>query len=411
MPLPITPPIKPMLSKASDAIPVGDGWHYEPKWDGFRCIVFRDGDDVILTSRNERPFNRYFPELIEPLKQSLPDRCVVDGEIVLPSTIGEGLDFDALLQRIHPAESRVQRLALDTPASMVIFDILAIGDVSLVDEPLTIRLAHLRSALTDAQPPIYLCPSSTDPHIAHKWFGRFEGAGLDGIIAKRLEGKYTPDKRTLTKVKHERTAECVVAGYRVHKDGKGVGSMLLGLHDADGHLHHVGVTAAFTAAFRTALLAELEPYKHDALVDHPWAALGEPLGLAEDEVIATLRGWLEQGTLRRLGVVLRHHELGIAANAMTVFSLPRPEVDVEVDAAGMRLAAQPGVTLCYRRESAHRWPYTLYCMVHGRERGAVQRLIDQATRAAGLAGCPREVLFSTRRFKQTGSRYFAPEPS
>ena len=280
MPLPITPPIKPMLSKAADAIPVGDGWHYEPKWDGFRCIVFRDGDDVILTSRNERPFNRYFPELIDPLKRSLPNRCVVDGEIVLPSATGEGLDFDALLQRIHPAESRVRRLALDTPASMVIFDILAVDDMSLVNEPLADRLQHLRAALIGAQAPIYMCPSSTDPEIARMWFGRFEGAGLDGIIAKRLEGKYTPDKRTLTKVKHERTADCVVAGYRVHKDGKGVGSMLLGLHDTDGQLHHVGVTAAFTATFREALLTELEPLTHDALIGHPWAdwanGSGEP---------------------------------------------------------------------------------------------------------------------------------------
>ncbi len=260
-----------MLSKLAAEIPEGEGWHYEPKWDGFRCIVFRDGDDVVLSSRNERPFNRYFPEVVEALKESLPNRCVVDGEIVIASPVGDGLDFDSLLQRIHPAESRVQRLARETPASMVVFDILALDDLNLMDEPLNERLRHLHTALVNARPPIYLCPSSSDPALAHEWFNRFEGAGLDGVIAKRLSGVYTPDKRTLIKVKHERTAECVVAGYRIHKDGKGVGSLLLGLHDETGRLHHVGVTAAFTAAFRTALLGELEPLTHDALNGHPWA--------------------------------------------------------------------------------------------------------------------------------------------
>ena len=260
-----------MLSKAADEIPVGDGWHYEPKWDGFRCIVFRDHDDVVLTSRNERPFNRYFPEVIAALTQSLPDRCVVDGEIVIASPIGEGLDFDALLQRIHPAESRVQRLSQETPASMVIFDILAIDDRNLMDTPLAERLRVLHDVLANAEPPIYVCPSSTDPERAREWFTRFEGAGLDGVIAKRLSGVYTPGKRSLIKVKHERTAECVVAGYRIHKDGQGVGSLLLGLHDDEGRLHHVGVTAAFTAKFRTELLGELEPLTRDALLNHPWA--------------------------------------------------------------------------------------------------------------------------------------------
>ncbi len=267
-----------MLSKAADTIPVGDGWHYEPKWDGFRCIVFRDGDEVILHSRNERPFNRYFPELIEPLRRSLPERCVVDGEIVLPSADGEGLDFDALLQRIHPAESRVQRLAVETPTSFVAFDMLALDDHNLMDAPLSERLGHLRSVLADAAAPIYLSPSSADPEVAADWFHRFEGAGLDGIVAKRLTGLYTPDKRTLVKVKHERTAECVVAGYRIHKDGNGVGSLLLGLHDREDRLHHVGVTAAFTAKFRTELLAELEPLTHGALVDHPWAGWANAAG-------------------------------------------------------------------------------------------------------------------------------------
>ncbi len=260
-----------MLSKSADVIPEGAEWHYEPKWDGFRCIVFRDGDDIELTSRNERPFTRYFPELIEPLKQALPVACVVDGEIVVPSTAGEGLDFDALLQRIHPAESRVRRLAAETPASFVVFDILALDDTDLMNEPLSNRLLHLQRSLADAEPPIYLCPSSTNPDVARDWFVRFEGAGLDGVIAKRLGDVYTPDKRTLVKVKHTRTAECAVAGYRIHKDGKGVGSLLLGLFDSEGQLHHVGVTAAFTAKFRTELLAEMEPFTHDALGDHPWA--------------------------------------------------------------------------------------------------------------------------------------------
>ncbi len=260
-----------MLSKLTADIPVGQGWHYEPKWDGFRCIVFKDGDDVELASRNERPFTRYFPELLEPLKASLPSSCVIDGEIVLPSADGHGLDFDALLQRIHPAKSRVDRLAAETPACFVAFDILALGENNVMHLPLEQRLHHLRQALAAATHPVYLTPSSQDVDVARDWFHRFEGAGLDGIIAKRLSDVYTPDKRTLVKVKHSRTAECVVAGYRVHKDGKGVGSLLLGLYDADGALHHVGVTAAFTVKFRSELLDELAPLTHDALVDHPWA--------------------------------------------------------------------------------------------------------------------------------------------
>ncbi|MCU1396510.1 MAG: lig [Ilumatobacteraceae bacterium] len=260
-----------MLSKAVPEIPVGDGWHYEPKWDGFRCIVFRDGDWIELASRNEKPFTRYFPELIEPLKSSLPEQCVVDGEIVISSADGNGLDFDALLQRIHPAASRVKRLAAETPASFVAFDILAVGEQSLMDRPLSERLVHLETALAGAEPPIYLCPSSTDVDTAREWFTRFEGAGLDGVIGKRLTDVYTPDKRTLVKIKHHRTADCVVAGYRIHKDGKGVGSLLLGLFDGDGQLHHVGVTAAFTVKFRSELIDVLAPLLEDALVDHPWA--------------------------------------------------------------------------------------------------------------------------------------------
>jgi ATP-dependent DNA ligase len=273
--LPLQPPIAPMLAKAADTVPEGDGWLYEPKWDGFRCIVFRDGDDIELSSRNERPFTRYFPELLDPLRASLPDRCVVDGEIVIADANGHGLDFDALLQRIHPAESRVRRLAAETPASFVAFDLLALDDTTLLDRPLAERHAALRAALAGATPPVHLCPSSTDPAVAQRWFVEFEGAGLDGVIAKRLADPYTPDRRTLVKVKHTRTAECAVAGYRVHKDGKGVGSLLLGLHDADGRLHHVGVAASFTTKFRTELMQLLEPLRADAVVDHPWREWAE----------------------------------------------------------------------------------------------------------------------------------------
>jgi ATP-dependent DNA ligase len=269
MALPLHPPFRPMLAKLARTIPEGDGWLFEPKWDGFRCIVFRDGDEVELASRNERPFTRYFPELIAPLKASLPPRVVVDGEIVVADREGNGLDFDALLQRIHPAESRVRRLATETPASFVAFDLLALGDDSLLERPLSERRAELLRVLRPI-PPIHLTPASTDPATAADWFGRFEGAGLDGVVAKRLADPYQPDKRALVKVKHERTAECVVAGFRVHKDGNGVGSLLLGLYDDAGRLQHVGVAASFSVKFRAELMTELEPLTHDAVDDHPW---------------------------------------------------------------------------------------------------------------------------------------------
>ncbi|MGB8861727.1 MAG: ATP-dependent DNA ligase [Ilumatobacteraceae bacterium] len=275
MALPISPPLAPMLAKLSDDIPAGDGWLYEPKWDGFRCIVFRDGESIELASRNERPFTRYFPELVAPLLAELPQQCVVDGEIVVPATDDSGLDFDALLQRIHPAESRVRRLAAETPASFVAFDLLALGDRDLMAESLSVRHALLADVLRDASAPIYLCPSTTDATVARQWFTEFEGGGLDGVIGKRLTDPYTPDKRTLVKVKHRRTAECVIAGYRIHKDGKGVGSLLLGLYDGEGKLHHVGVAASFTAKRRTELLAELEPLTHDATIEHPWREWAE----------------------------------------------------------------------------------------------------------------------------------------
>ena len=267
---PLTPPISPMLAKLTPQIPEGEGWWYEPKWDGFRCIVFRSGDDIELASRNEKPFNRYFPELIAPLLAALPDQAVVDGEIVLPSTTGQGLDFDALQQRIHPAASRVKRLSEETPAMFVAFDALSLDGTNLMFTPFAERRRALEDAVTVGSM-VKVTPISTDPGVAHEWFNRFEGAGLDGVIAKRSELLYVPDKRVMAKIKHTRTADCVVAGYRVHKDGKGVGSLLLGLYDTDGHLHSVGVTAAFTASFRTELNDIVEPLRENALDNHPWA--------------------------------------------------------------------------------------------------------------------------------------------
>jgi ATP-dependent DNA ligase len=274
MRLPVRPPVKPMLAKLARMIPTDDGLLYEPKWDGFRCIAFRDGDQLELTSRNQKPFNRYFPELVPALIDALPNRCVVDGEIVVPHAQGEGLDFDALQQRIHPAASRVRMLAEQTPASFVAFDLLALDDTDLMSTPFGERRALLEQHLSP-NATVHLTPATTDPAIAERWFTRFEGAGLDGVMAKRLDGVYTPDKRSLVKVKHERTAECAVAGFRVHKDGEGVGSLLLGLFDDDGRLHHVGVCAAFTVAFRRELIDELGPLTVDALDGHPWREWAE----------------------------------------------------------------------------------------------------------------------------------------
>ena len=256
-----------MLAKATDEMPIGDGWLYEPKWDGFRCIVFRDGDEVVLDSRNERPLTRYFPELLEPLKEVTPERCVVDGELVVPSD--EGLDFDALQQRIHPAASRVNRLAEETPAHFLAFDLLAVGDRDLRPLALSERRALLAEAVTPRDL-VHLSPATTDPVEARMWFERFEGAGLDGVVAKRLDEPYRAGERTMIKVKHHRTCDCVVAGFRWHKDGQGIGSLLLGLHDEAGVLHHVGVAGSFTAKMRREMVADLAPLRENALVDHPW---------------------------------------------------------------------------------------------------------------------------------------------
>jgi ATP-dependent DNA ligase len=267
MTVPIDLPVSPMLAKAATALPDGPQWRYEPKWDGFRCIVIRDGDSLELASRNERPLTRYFPEL-SPMLAHLPERVVLDGELVIPSAGGSGLDFDALLQRIHPAVSRVTKLSIETPAVLVAFDVLAVGSVSLMDEPFDVRRARLVELLDGT--PIAVTPLTSDREVAARWFTEFEGAGLDGIVAKNGDGPYTPGERTMIKVKHERTADCVVAGYRVHKDGKGVGSLLLGLYSPDGRLHHVGVAASFTAKVRAQLLQELAPVVDTVLVDHPW---------------------------------------------------------------------------------------------------------------------------------------------
>jgi ATP-dependent DNA ligase len=266
------PPISPMLAKLARELPVADGILYEPKWDGFRCIVFRDGDEIELGSRNERPFNRYFPELAEALLRNLPPRIVIDGEIVIAGA--DGLDFDGLQQRIHPAESRVKKLAAETPSSFVAFDILAEGDEDLREHPLKERRARLEKALAKARPPIHLTPATRDPEEARDWFHRFEGAGLDGVLAKPLDGTYRENQRTMFKVKHERTADCVVAGFRWHKDGEGIGSLLLGLYDDDGGLHHVGVASSFAAPLRKKLVDEVAPYRENALEGHPWEEWG-----------------------------------------------------------------------------------------------------------------------------------------
>ena len=259
-----------MLSKSADALHTGEGWQFEPKWDGFRTVVFRDGDELFLQSRDERPMNRYFPELEAPLLAALPKRCVLDGEIVIAGP--DGLDFEALLLRIHPAESRVKLLAEQTPASYVAWDLLALGDEDLREVPLGERRKRLEKVLARAASPVHLSPATQDHDLAEDWFRRFEGAGLDGVMAKRLDEPYRPGERTMIKVKHRRTADCVVAGFRWHKNGPGtlVGSLLLGLYDDAGRLHHVGVTAAFTTAVRRQLVKELAPLRKKALERHPW---------------------------------------------------------------------------------------------------------------------------------------------
>ncbi|HUA36760.1 MAG TPA: ATP-dependent DNA ligase [Candidatus Binataceae bacterium] len=270
MQLPVNPPILPMLSKRIEQLPAGEGWIFEPKWDGFRALIFRDRDEVFIQSRDAKPLNRYFPELIEPLQAQLPTRCVLDGEIVIARN--GALDFDALQLRLHPAASRVKLLSRETPASVVFFDLLCENDRDLRGEPFQKRRHELESLLGSAEPPIHLTPATNDRQLAADWFRRFEGAGLDGVMAKPLSGTYQPDKRVMFKIKHERDCDCVVAGFRWYKGAKNVavGSLLLGLFNDAGALQHVGVCASFTDKKRRGLTEFLATYRRDALKDHPW---------------------------------------------------------------------------------------------------------------------------------------------
>ena len=265
----MNPPIVPMLAKRIDELPAGESWIFEPKWDGFRALIFRDRDEILIQSRDEKSLNRYFPELLEPLNNQLPPRCVLDGEIVVAKH--DGLDFEQLQLRIHPAASRVKLLSRESPASIVFFDLLCEGDRDWRSEPFEQRREKLESLLAGAMPPIHLTPATREPNVASDWFKRFEGAGLDGVMAKPISGTYQPDKRVMFKVKHERDCDCVVAGFRWYKGGStAIGSLMLGLFDDSGQLQHVGVCASFTQSKRLELARFLVPYRHHALVDHPW---------------------------------------------------------------------------------------------------------------------------------------------
>jgi ATP-dependent DNA ligase len=269
--LPVNPPVLPMLAKRVAEVPDGEGWIFEPKWDGFRAVIFRDGDEILIQSRDGKPLNRYFPEVVAALVEQLPERCVVDAEIVIAA---QGrLDFDALQLRVHPAASRVKLLAEQTPASVVLFDLLCLGDEDLRGEPTALRVARLTEVLRDAKAPVHQTPSTRERAVAVDWFKRFEGAGLDGVMAKPATGAYLPDKRAMLKVKHERDCDCVVAGFRWYKDAAGtaVGSLMLGLYDASGVLQHVGVCASFTMPKRKELVEFLAPYREGAGLGHPWA--------------------------------------------------------------------------------------------------------------------------------------------
>jgi ATP-dependent DNA ligase len=270
MNLRVNPPVLPMLAKRVEEIPSGTGWIFEPKWDGFRVVVFRDADEVLLQSRDTKPLNRYFPELTAPLQSQLPERCVLDGEIVIASP--HGLDFDALQLRIHPAASRVKMLAEQMPSSIVFFDLLCEGDRDLMSEPFESRRERLEQILSHAKKPLLVTPAARDRETAQDWFSRFEGAGFDGVMAKQAAGAYQPDKRVMLKIKHERDCDCVVGGFRWHKDQENVavGSLLLGLYNDAGALEHVGVCASFTQSKRRELVEFLAPYRKNANRDHPW---------------------------------------------------------------------------------------------------------------------------------------------
>jgi ATP-dependent DNA ligase len=264
-----------MLAKRVGELPEGDSWIFEPKWDGFRTLIFRDGNEILIQSRDEKSLNRYFPELVETLLAQLPKQCVLDGEIVIANE--RGLDFDALQLRIHPAASRVKLLATQTPVSIVFFDLLCDGDRDLRDEPFERRRKELEALLASTKPPVHLTPATHDLKIATDWFQRFEGAGLDGVMAKRREGAYEANKRVMLKIKHERDCDCVVAGFRWYKKGEqtAIGSLLLGLFDDSGSMQHVGVCASFTAEKRVELVEFLAPYRKDALAHHPWRGWAE----------------------------------------------------------------------------------------------------------------------------------------
>jgi ATP-dependent DNA ligase len=288
--LPINPPVEPMLAKSVAEIPVAAGMSYEPKWDGFRCIVFRDGDEVELASRGGKTLTRYFPEVVAQAKDQLPERSVVDGEIVvIRRADGQQprLDFELLGQRIHPAASRVNLLAAATPASFIAFDLLALDDENLMERPFAERRAKLEAAMKHVQAPVHLTPVSHDPEVGRHWFELFEGAGLDGIIAKPRDIPYEPGKRLMFKIKHSRTADAVVAGFRWHKSGPVIGSLLLGLYDDEGNLHHVGVSASFPMARRKELVDELAPYRENAAETHPWQWGQQPVGAAFDPLKPT----------------------------------------------------------------------------------------------------------------------------
>jgi len=291
MKLPVMPPVAPMLAKAVPTIPPGAS--YEPKWDGFRSLIFRDGDEVEFGSRNEKPMTRYFPELVEAVKAELPERCVVDGEIVIATE--RGLDFEALQQRIHPADSRVAMLSEKTPASFIAFDLLALGDQDYTDRPFAERRAALEGALAGARAPIHLIPTTTDLDLANRWFVELEGAHLDGVIAKPLGGTYQPDKRVMFKIKHVRTADCVLAGFRWHKTSSPaqplVGSLLLGLYNAEHKLQHVGVVGAFTARRRAELVEELTPLLLADGAEHPWQEWAEAEAHQDQRLPGNVSRW------------------------------------------------------------------------------------------------------------------------
>ena len=327
----IAPPIAPMLARLADTLPPPPGFLYEPKWDGFRALVFRQGSDVYIQSRDLKPLDRYFPELHDALATTLPSGCVIDGEIVI--TTPDGLDFDALQMRLHPAASRVAKLAAATPSSFVAFDVLAVEGEDIRSQSQVERRRRLEQLLHHVQPPVYLTPMTRDVALAAEWLAQFEGAGLDGVMAKPEGGAYVPGKRTMFKVKHARTADCVVAGFRWHAHGPHelVGSLLLGLYDDDGRLQHIGVTSAFTTAVRRQLAHELEPLRRDALDQHPWREWAK-LGAAASRMPGLQSRWSagkdlswEPLRVERVCEVKYDHLQGDRFRHATVFQRWRPD--------------------------------------------------------------------------------------